>query len=298
MAGGRGGAAARASARGRRAGGRPRNRGAEHDPVSDEHEPARGEHAETPPHLVRSHVDHAVHAPQRDVSPAECDERRAARAGCECERRAGVEERRHFVEVDHVTGDGRKLRRFALPLEDLVEAPVDAPTPRRRETQAREPEYGQHRECKERERGPEDRHAGFSPQSSACSSRIGLLVKRYSLSSLESLGSWRRIHSSTMAACSFSSSRLCARIAFSSRSLQASTRCAYQSTASSSSISETIARCISRVSWDSSSTGSWYPSLDIAQPPRDAAQRRVRRNSAAKSCTGRYPSPATALSTT
>jgi hypothetical protein len=68
--------------------------------------------------------------------------------------------------------------------------------------------------------------------------------------------SWRRIHSSTMHACSFSSSRLCARTAASSASSLASIRCAYQSTASSSSIRERNARCISRVSTRSASADS------------------------------------------
>src|SRR5690242_8596157 len=51
-----------------------------------------------------------------------------------------------------------------------------------------------------------------------------------------------------MVACSFSSSRLCARIFFSSGSVAASTRWSYQSIASSSSMIETIARCRSMVS--------------------------------------------------
>ena len=58
---------------------------------------------------------------------------------------------------------------------------------------------------------------------------------------LVELGSWRRSHSSVIAACSFSSSRLCARIAASSASSVASTRWSYQSTASSSSMIDTIA---------------------------------------------------------
>ena len=68
---------------------------------------------------------------------------------------------------------------------------------------------------------------------------------------------------STMDACSFSSSRLWTRMALRAGSLQASARWLYQSTASSSSIRETMALCMSRVSADSSSMGSRYPTLDI-----------------------------------
>ena len=83
---------------------------------------------------------------------------------------------------------------------------------------------------------------------------------------LDSFGSPRRSHSSTIAACSFSSSRLCSRMARSSGLPVALARWLYQSTASSSSIRETIARCWSITSGPSLSASSCSTSLDIRPP--------------------------------
>jgi hypothetical protein len=71
------------------------------------------------------------------------------------------------------------------------------------------------------------------------------------------VGSFRRIHSRFIMACSISSLRWCISTAFSSGSLLAPARWLYQSTASSSSMRDTMARCKLRVSSGINSSGSW-----------------------------------------
>src|SRR5690606_32197069 len=100
---------------------------------------------------------------------------------------------------------------------------------------------------------PSSLAAAASPSLPPCSAsssiaRTDFDVNEYVRKCSSSIGSWRRSHSSVIAACSFSSSRLCRRISLSSSSCVASRRWSYQSTASSSSMSETIARCLSIVS--------------------------------------------------
>src|SRR4029077_573321 len=92
-------------------------------------------------------------------------------------------------------------------------------------------------------------------------------VNRYVCSTSSIFGSCRRSHSSVIAACSFSSSRLCARIFLSSSSCVASTRWSYQSMASSSSPSDVMARCRSTVSGRSSVAASCSPTLVGMIPP-------------------------------
>src|SRR5579885_2671643 len=75
--------------------------------------------------------------------------------------------------------------------------------------------------------------------------------------------SWRRIHSSTIEACSISSRMLCSRSCFSVSSSVSSARWRYQSIASSSSITETIAWWSSRVSRVRRSRGACRFSLDM-----------------------------------
>src|SRR5581483_6850701 len=85
--------------------------------------------------------------------------------------------------------------------------------------------------------------APASPPVAACSfPTMEPVLKRYSLRWASMVGSRRRYHSSTIAKCSFSSSRLWARIDFKSGSVAASTRWSYQSAASSSSCIEVRAR--------------------------------------------------------
>ena len=95
---------------------------------------------------------------------------------------------------------------------------------------------------------------------------IGPSVNRKVLRCCDKVGSLRRSHSSAIAACSFSSSRLCSRMARSSGLLVALARWLYQSTASSSSISETMARCWSMTSGPSLPASSCSASLDMRSP--------------------------------
>ena len=95
---------------------------------------------------------------------------------------------------------------------------------------------------------------------------IGPAVNRNVLRCCDKVGSLRRSHSSAIAACSFSSSRLCSRMARSSGLLVALARWLYQSTASSSSISETMARCWSMTSGPSLPASSCSASLDMRSP--------------------------------
>src|SRR5712691_5766933 len=100
------------------------------------------------------------------------------------------------------------------------------------------------------------------------------LVKRYSFRCASIFASRRRYHSSSMAKCSFSSSRLCAKISFSPSSVAASTRWSYQSAASSSSCIEVSARWLSSVSGRSLLSDSWYPTeFAIVAPLRDGVAR-------------------------
>ena len=101
---------------------------------------------------------------------------------------------------------------------------------------------------------------------SASISVIGPSVNRNVLRCWDNLGSPRRSHSSTIAACSFSSSRLCSRMARRSGLPVALARWLYQSTASSSSIRETMARCWSITSGPSLLASSCSTSLDIRPP--------------------------------
>ena len=95
---------------------------------------------------------------------------------------------------------------------------------------------------------------------------IGPSVNRNVLRCCDKVGSLRRSHSSAIAACSFSSSRLCSRMARSSGLPVALARWLYQSTASSSSISETMARCWSMTSGPSLPASSCSASLDMRSP--------------------------------
>src|SRR5215470_2091586 len=97
------------------------------------------------------------------------------------------------------------------------------------------------------------------------------LVKRYSFRCASILASRRRYHSSSMAKCSFSSSRLCARISFSPSSVAASTRWSYQSAASSSSCIDVSARWLSSVSGRSLFSVSWYPAEFAITAPLEAS---------------------------
>src|SRR6185369_5820524 len=98
------------------------------------------------------------------------------------------------------------------------------------------------------------------PSAAASISSTDLSVNRYVRRCSSSFGSCRRSHSSIMDACSFSSSRLCARILLSSLSPAASMRWSYQSTASSSSMIETTAR------WRSMVAGLRTVSLSCREP--------------------------------
>src|SRR5262245_47201142 len=95
---------------------------------------------------------------------------------------------------------------------------------------------------------------------------IGPSVNRKVLRCCEKVGSLRRSHSSAIAACSFSSSRLCSRTARRSALPVALARWLYQSTASSSSINETMARCWSMTSGPSLPASSCSDSLDMGSP--------------------------------
>src|SRR5262245_2238071 len=91
--------------------------------------------------------------------------------------------------------------------------------------------------------------ASAPPAAPACSRAISEpVVNRYSLRCASIVASRRRYHSRSIAKCSFSSSRLCARIAIRSESVAASTRWSYQSAASSSSCIDVSARWLSSVS--------------------------------------------------
>ena len=84
----------------------------------------------------------------------------------------------------------------------------------------------------------------------------------------------RRSHSSVIIPCSTSSLRLCSSTALSAGSVQASARCWYQSIASSSSMSESSARCRFLVSPLSSSAGSCRPSWLMRWPIYGSTLRR------------------------
>src|SRR5262245_20451644 len=120
------------------------------------------------------------------------------------------------------------------------------------------------------------------------------LVNRYSLRCASIVASRRRYHSRSIAKCSFSSSRLCARIAFRSPSVAASTRWSYQSAASSSSCMDVSARWLSSVSGLSLSSDSWYPAeFAIAAPSGTGVPMHLREVGA----NSRYSWPGTASTT-
>src|ERR1700716_1471635 len=126
----------------------------------------------------------------------------------------------------------------------------------------------------------------LSPDAPACTisasiSVIGPSVNRKVFRCCINLGSLRRSHSSTIEACSFSSSRLCSRMARRSGLLVALARWLYQSTASSSSIKETMARCWSMTSGPSLLASSCNTSLDICPPSS------LRANTSPTGCTGK-----------
>src|SRR5918993_1603930 len=110
--------------------------------------------------------------------------------------------------------------------------------------------------------------SAVAPPSSMVASMpgIGPSVDRKGFRCCEKVGSLRRSHSSAIAACSFSSSRLCSRMARRSELPVALARWLYQSTASSSSISETMARCWSMTSGPSLPASSCSDSLDMRSP--------------------------------
>src|SRR5918994_6554633 len=91
-------------------------------------------------------------------------------------------------------------------------------------------------------------------------------VNKYLRSCASRKASCRRNHSSAIAACSFSSSRLCSSTARSSSPPRATARWSYQSIASSSSMIETIARWRSIASVPSTSGDSCNVALDPAMP--------------------------------
>src|SRR5205823_2902328 len=103
-------------------------------------------------------------------------------------------------------------------------------------------------------------------------------VNRYLRSCASRRASRRRNHSSAIAACSFSSSRLCSRMARSSSSSLAAARWSYQSIASSSSMIDTVARWRSIVAGPSLSGDSCKVALDPAMraPPISLLQHVVR----------------------